>query len=280
MSVKILDGQKLASLIEAEVKKEIEDRRLDPPRLAILTDHSDPASEVYMRSKIRASERCGIQASIISLPEGLTFPSIASFMNDVQREYNAVILQLPIHRMDAMADIIHQIKPSKDVDGLNATNVGCLHMGDTSWHKPCTPSGIIELLKHYDIPTSGKHAVIIGRSNLVGRPLAELLLQEDATVTVCHSRSGDLSRYTKDADILISAVGKPKLITADMVKPDAVVVDVGINRVEGKLCGDVDFEAVKEKASWITPVPGGVGPMTVAMLMRNTLKAALYERKW
>lgn len=272
MSAIILDGKALATKIEEYIKDEMTEL-MYPPRLAILTDHSDPASEVYMRNKINAAKRCGFEAEIISLPEAFTTSFMRYFMDDVISRSDAIILQLPLKNNTWKDIILSMIPPSHDVDGLTRGSIGDLHAGDMGAHIPCTPSGVIRLLNENKVPIKGKHVVIVGRSQLVGRPLAELFLQYDATVTVCHSKTEDLAKHTKQADILVCAVGKPKLITADMVKPGAAVIDVGINRVDGKLCGDVDFEAVKEVAGWITPVPGGVGPMTVAMLMQNTLQA-------
>lgn len=272
MSAIIIDGKAVAASIEEEIRSSIEGA-ITVPRLAILTDHSDPACEVYMKNKVRAAARCGIDAEVIVLPDIWTKSYMINFIKRIAANYDGIILQLPIKNKEWVRHIIQCIPPEHDVDGLTTTSIGELHSGAGCIFTPCTPTGIIRLLREYEIPMKGKHAVVIGRSSLVGRPLAEMLLQENATVTVCHSRTENLSTITKQADILISAVGKANLVTADMVKPGAAVIDVGINRVDGKLCGDVDFEAVKEVAGWITPVPGGVGPMTVAMLMQNTMKA-------
>ena len=272
MSAVIIDGKAVASKVENYIRYEVAEL-MHPPRLTILTDHSDPASEVYMRNKLKAAERCGIKAKVVDLPEEFAWDSLHDFFEWVKSESDAVILQLPIKNKEWEVAIIEMIPTSHDVDGLTALNTGILHKGIRGCCLPCAPYGIVYLLKEYHIPIKGKHAVIVGRSNLVGRPLAEMLLKEDATVTVCHSKTEDLAKHTRQADILVVATGKANLITADMVKPGAAVIDVGINRVDGKLCGDVDFESVKEVAGWITPVPGGVGPMTVAMLMFNTLNA-------
>lgn len=263
MSAKILDGKACAAEIEKEVRAGI-DKLHFSPSLLIVTDGYDPASQVYIRNKVKAAERCGIGVEILNVNDESSIPPAARVRGRMLRS-SGVIVQLPFQDPSLSDILLKTIFPSKDVDGL---------LGIPNGHTPCTPKGIITLLNYYDIPISGKNVVIIGRSNLVGRPLAELFLQRDATVTVCHSKTSNLAEFTRNADILVSAVGKPMFVTADMVKSDAVVVDVGINRVDGKLCGDVDFENVKEVASWITPVPGGVGPMTVASLMQNTLDAA------
>jgi methylenetetrahydrofolate dehydrogenase (NADP+)/methenyltetrahydrofolate cyclohydrolase len=194
-------------------------------------------------------------------------------MVDIQESADGVILQLPVRDRRVARDIVKRINIRTDVDGQTVGNIANLYEDKVPLHLPCTPAGIMKLLAHYNVSTTGKHAVVVGRSTLVGRPMAELLLQSDATVTICHSKTENLSEITRQADILVVATGKAKLITADMVKLGAAVIDVGINHVDGKLCGDVDFESVKEVAGWITPVPGGVGPMTVAMLMYNVSQA-------
>lgn len=271
MSAIILDGKAYAAEIEAEVRNSLSELTY-PYKLAILTDHFDPACEVYMRNKVKAAERCGIVANVIDIPDNISDEAIYKLMDDIDFEYDGAILQLPVKYPHIAERIIGALNPFIDVDGLTIENVGKMYSAKSPHHVPCTPEGIIALLKHYDIPMKGKHAVVIGRSYLVGRPLAELFLQHDATVTIAHSKTENLAEITKQADILVSAVGKAGLVTADMIKPGAAVVDVGINRVDGKLVGDVDFENVKEVAGWITPVPGGVGPMTVAMLMEHVVK--------
>lgn len=268
MSAIIMDGRKVAAEIEAEIKQAIVDEGLHP-KLLIVTDWHDPASQVYIRNKVKAAVRCGIEAITVS-PLVMMPPDIVKMYS----EFDGIIVQLPMQNNLDAAYFIEAIPPKKDVDGLN-TN-GCLA---ASYFSPCTPMGIIRLLDYYDIPIEGKHAVIVGRSELVGRPLSRMLMDRDATVTVCHSKTDFLPSHTRHADIVISAVGKPNLITEDMVTPDVVVVDVGINRVDGKLCGDVDYDKVSKIASYITPVPGGVGPMTVAMLMENTLYAARMRKE-
>ena len=277
MSAIIMDGKALAKNIEGLAKYEISTKRnfseKETPKLIILTDHSDPACEVYMRNKLKAAERCGIEAEVVDVPAGLDGRELSYFMVDIQESADGVILQLPVRDKCVARDIVKRINIRTDVDGQTVGNIANLYEGKAPLHLPCTPAGIMRLLTHYSVPISGKHAVVVGRSTLVGRPMAELLLQSNATVTICHSKTENLSEITRQADILVVATGKANLITADMVKPGAAVIDVGINRVDGKLCGDVDFESVKEVAGWITPVPGGVGPMTVAMLMYNVSQA-------
>lgn len=281
MSAIILDGKACAKHREAMVLDRTEAflvRHGARPRLGIMTDGHDHASAVYVRNKLKAAERCGIEAEVIRLPENCTREAFEAILNDEEPRFDALILQLPLTNRSDEEVFISCLPEDKDVDCLHPNNIGMLH-SSVCFMPPCTPKGIITLLKEYEIPLFGKHVVIVGRSNLVGRPLAELMLQENATVTVCHSKTENLADITRTADILVVAIGKAKYITADMVKPGAVVVDVGINRDENdKLCGDVDFEAVKDIAAWITPVPGGVGPMTVVSLMENVLMAALDRR--
>lgn len=269
----IMDGKRVAFGMESFIKKNIEESgKRFRPKLLIVTDNSDPASQVYVRNKIKAAERCGIHAEVLNINDGDDQNSVGYKI--FHSRADAIIVQLPLKEGNERA-LIGCIPDGKDVDGLGLYNIGCLHSSHTNGVIPCTPKGIMTLLDAYHINIAGKHAVVVGRSHLVGRPIAELLLQRNATVTICHSRTANLSEYTRHADILISAVGKRNLITADMIKPGAVVIDVGINRDEdGKLCGDVDFDKAKEVAGWITPVPGGVGPMTVASLMMNTMEAA------
>lgn len=278
MSAVILDSKPLVELLENNVKDAMQARRSiglnHPARLAILTDHSDEACEVYMKRKVKAAERCGMEANVIAIPEKYDTEKVDYFMDKINKKYDAIILQLPVKDGKLKDAIIARIPPMKDVDGLGAENTYWIYSGRNPLHGPCTPQAICKLLIHYNIPLAGKHVVIVGRSYLVGRPLAEMMLQADATVTVCHSKTEDLASITRTADIIVSAAGCPNLITADMVKPGAAVVDVGINRVNGKLVGDVDFENVKEVAGYITPVPGGVGPVTVATLMLETARAA------
>ena len=273
MSAKILDGKACSEQTLDLIYNNID--LGNPPTLVIYRIGDDPASAVYVRNKVRAAERVGIRAIVRE------YPAERNEMGVIKRievdakdpEIDGIMVQLPLPEGWDERELIECIPPEKDVDGLTYTNMGMLH-DDTAWHEPCTAKGIIWLLHENGIHLTGKHVVVVGRSEIVGKPVAMMALANNATVTICHSRTKNLAEMTRQADILIVAVGKAGLITADMVKPGAVVVDVGINRnEEGKLVGDVDFDGVKEGAGWITPVPGGVGPMTVAMLMHNTLYA-------
>lgn len=280
MSATILDGKKLAAEWRAKVKKMCDELKKDDiyPTLAVILVGDDPASEVYVRNKQKACEECGIVFALHKLPRDARFGNVASLIKDLNKypEIHGIILQLPLPKQLKCWEKIlqEQISPTKDVDCLHPKNVG--HLMQYEWSQwPCTPTGVLELMVQNDIQLKSKHAVIVGRSDIVGKPLVPMLLSEDCTVTICHSKTEDLASHTRMADILISAAGKANLITADMVKPGAAVIDVGINRdANGKLCGDVDFQEVQKVAGWITPVPGGVGPMTVAILMENVVRAA------
>ena len=246
------------------------------PHLAVIVAGDNPASQVYVRNKENACLRAGIRSTILRLPESCTQEELESAVASLNADQSVhgILVQLPLPKGLDEARVLALIDPEKDVDGFHAMNAGKLMSGQPGF-VPCTPLGVMKLLEAYNIPTRGRHAVVIGRSNIVGKPMAMLLLQQDGTVTVCHSGTPDLAAITRQADILVSAVGRVGLITADMVKEGAVVIDVAMNRNEaGKLCGDVDYEAVEPRAACITPVPGGVGPMTRAMLMRNILAAA------
>lgn len=244
--------------------------------LAVIIVGDDPASKVYVNNKKKACEKLGITSYEYVLPESTTQEELMQTVKELNEraDVNGILCQLPLPKhLDSNA-VIDAIAPEKDVDCFSPTNVGLLNIG-RSRLSPCTPAGIMDMLEYKNISVSGKHCVVIGRSNIVGKPMSALLLAADATVTVCHSKTQNLKEITKTADVLIAAVGRPKFVTADMVKDGAVVIDVGIHRTEsGKLCGDVDFDSVEPKASYITPVPGGVGPMTIARLMRNTVTAA------
>ena len=273
----IIDGKTVATKIRNDLKIEVASLGADIG-LAVVLVGDDNASRIYVRNKINACAEIGLKSTLVELSatatEGEVLDAVATLNGD--NSIHGIIVQLPLPSHIDTDKVLASIKPEKDVDGCHYVQKGKLWTG-TPETLPCTPYGCIELLKHYGVSISGKHAVVLGRSNLVGRPLAELLLRENATVTICHSRTANLADITKNADILCVAIGKSKFVTADMVKDGAVVIDVGINRDEnGKLCGDVDFENVKEKCSYITPVPGGVGPMTVTMLMKNTVEA--YKR--
>lgn len=273
MSAKILDGKACSEQTLELIHTNIGDT---PPTLVIYRIGDDPASAVYIRNKVRAAERVGIDAVVKEYPANTPQYEVWNRITiDAANPFiDGMMVQLPLPEGWDATELIERIPPEKDVDGLTYMNAGMAFIDDTAWHQPCTAKGIIWLLHENGIHLTGKHVVVVGRSEIVGKPVAMMALANNATVTICHSRTKNLAEMTRQADILIVAVGKPKLITADMVKPGAVVVDVGINRnEEGKLVGDVDFDNVKEVAGWITPVPGGVGPMTVAMLMHNTLYA-------
>jgi methylenetetrahydrofolate dehydrogenase (NADP+)/methenyltetrahydrofolate cyclohydrolase len=270
----ILDGKKCSEKRLELLKEEIEDSGLEP-RLATVIVGNDPASQMYVRMKHRACEQVGIVSVGVELPPESTTRAVVDKVRALNRDgdIDGILVQLPLPKQVDAERVIGAISPDKDVDGYHPENMGHLFLGKPRFSS-CTPTGIMTLLKEYEIPVAGARAVIAGRSIDVGRPMAALLLNADATVTICHSKTKDLAEELWRADILVSAIGKPHFITASMVKPGAVVIDVGINQLDGKLVGDVDFEAVKETASAITPVPGGVGPMTIATLMENTFRAA------
>lgn len=260
MSAIIMDGKALANQIKDDLKKEIE-QYAQTPRLAIIANKDDAASAVYLRNKEKDCAEVGIDCQVHYLNSTEVIPYLKGL--NVSPCYHGIICQLPLVDGVSEKEVLNTITKNKDVDGFASDDFD-----------PCTPLGIMELLKHYNIEVAGKHCIVVGRSNIVGRPMAKMLIDADGTVTVCHSKTKNLAECTKQADILIVATGRRNLITADMIKDGAVVIDVGINRDEnGKLCGDVDFDTVAEKASFITPVPGGVGPMTRAMLLVNTAKA-------
>lgn len=273
----VLDGKVIAKALREELKTRI-DKFERPPTLSIVQVGLDPASTVYVKNQEMKGKKIGIETKVHQFNK-TTEIELINFISTELKNDDAIIVQLPLPKDISTKKIVSSIRPDQDVDGLHYINVGRRRLGykeDVFW--PCTPLACIEILNHSDIEMEGKHAVIVGRSNLVGRPLATLLEQRNATVTQCHSRSKPLSNYTELGDILIVAIGKAKIITANMVKQDAIVIDVGMNRdEEGKLCGDVDFKSVKEKCSFITPVPGGIGPITVMELFANTVLAS--ERK-
>ncbi len=277
-----MDGKAVAAFLRENMKTEARTRRAEGivPTLAVVMVGDNPASAVYVRNKQKAAADVGIESRQVTLPALAREEELLALIDRLNADetVHGILVQLPLPSHIDEAAVIFRIAPEKDVDAFHPQTVGRLVAGDPTF-LPCTPAGVTELLKYYHVQTAGKHCVIVGRSNIVGKPMFHLMLAADATVTVCHSKTEHLSDYTKDADILIAAVGRPKFIGADMVKEGAVVIDVGINRTEdGKLCGDVDYDAVSEKASLITPVPGGVGPMTVAMLLKNTLRAAEYTK--
>jgi len=275
MSAIILDGKILAKTIRKEVKSQVQAMET-PPGLAVIIVGNNPASRVYVDNKQKDCKACGITSKEYHLPEDVTQDKLLSLIEELNHtpDIHGILVQLPLPPGLDVNKVIQAINPKKDVDAFHLYNVGGILTGDYGF-LPCTPAGVVALLDHYNIDPLGKHCVVVGHSNIVGKPMAMMLLNLNATVTVCHIHTADLASFTRQADILVVAVGKAGLITADMVKPGAVVVDVGINRLDdGSICGDVDYTAVSEIASHITPVPGGVGPMTRAMLMKNTLIAA------
>ena len=275
---KILDGKAIAAQIRAELKTRAEALRAGGtvPCLAVLLAGDDPASKIYVRNKKRACAEIGIESRELLFPESVTEEELIDQIRALNADasVDAMLVQLPLPKHINEARVLAEIAPEKDADGFHVVNAGRLFTGQESV-LPCTPAGCMELLRRAGVEFCGKHAVVVGRSNIVGKPMAMLLLNEHCTVTICHSRTKDLARFTRDADILVAAVGRPGMITGDMVKPGAAVIDVGINRLEsGKLMGDVDFASAEPVAGAITPVPGGVGPMTIAMLMQNAILAA------
>lgn len=277
--MQIIDGKKVSSEVKEEVRQQtlkLKETHGITPGLAVVIVGDDPASRVYVNNKKKACELVGFKSEEYALPAETTQQELLNLVETLNNkdDINGILVQLPLPKHLDDKAVIAAINPKKDVDAFHAVNVGKIMLGEYDF-LPCTPAGVMEMLHSYNIEVSGKNCVVIGRSNIVGKPMAMLLLHENGTVTICHSRTKNLAEVTKQADILVAAVGRPKFVTADMVKDGAVVIDVGMNRDEnGKLCGDVDFENVKDKCSYITPVPGGVGPMTIATLMKNTLKAA------
>lgn len=274
----IIDGKELAKHIREELKEEVKELKNAEiyPKLAVIMVGDDPASKVYVRNKSRACEDVGIEYEEYLLPAKTTREELLELIEKLNNDerVHGILVQSPLPEGLDANEAFRTILPKKDVDGFHPVNVGKLSLNQDCFVS-CTPYGIIKMLEAYNVPIEGANAVIIGRSNIVGKPLAQCLLNKNATVTICHSKTKNLREITKKADILIAAIGKPKFVTEDMVKENATVIDVGINRnEEGKLVGDADFENIKEKVSFITPVPGGVGPMTIAMLMYNVVKAA------
>ena len=278
MSATLIDGKSLAATVRAEQKSTIESlaARGMRPGLAAILAGNDPASRVYVRNKARACGDSGVRSEVHEFPEQVSEPALVECVARLNADprLHGIVVQLPLPRHLDAARVLAAVSPAKDVDGFHAVNLGALVQGRPGF-VPGTPAGVMRLLAHAGVPLAGRRAVIVGRSTIVGKPLALLLLQKDATVTICHSKTADLAAMTAQADVLIAAVGRARLISAEMVKRGACVIDVGINRLaDGTLAGDVDFAAVREVAGWITPVPGGVGPMTVAMLIVNTVRAA------
>lgn len=276
--MQIIDGKAVSASVRERIKNEVESLKKGGKEtgLAVIIVGNDPASKVYVNNKKKGCAEVGINSYEYALPEETTTEELLTLINKLNGDskVDGILCQLPLPKHIDEKIVINSIIPEKDVDAFHPVNTGHIMIGDYSF-LPCTPAGIIEMLKFYNIEISGKECVVIGRSNIVGKPMAMLLLQNSGTVTVCHSKTQNLAEVTRRADILVAAVGKANFVTADMVKDGAVVIDVGMNRnAEGKLCGDVDFEGVKDKCSFITPVPGGVGPMTITMLLNNTLTAS------
>jgi methylenetetrahydrofolate dehydrogenase (NADP+)/methenyltetrahydrofolate cyclohydrolase len=281
MTARILDGKSLAAATRTALKEKVAAlvQRGVRPGLTVIIAGDNPASKVYVRNKTLAAEEIGVRSRLLEygkeVSEAELMQTVAALNADPA--VHGILVQLPLPKHIDAARVLESIAPAKDVDGFHEANLGALMAGRPGV-VPCTPLGCMRLIEHAGVQIAGRHAVVVGRSNIVGKPLAHLLLQKDATVTICHSKSADLAGICRSADILVAAVGRAKLVTAGMVKPGACVIDVGINRLpDGKLAGDVDFDAVRSVAGWITPVPGGVGPMTIAMLLENCIRAASKE---
>lgn len=274
----VIDGKAVSKAVRTRVSEETAELKQKgiTPGLAVIIVGEDPASQVYVRNKEKACEEVGFYSEKFALPENTSQEELNALVMELNErdDINGILCQLPLPKHLDDKEVINLINPIKDVDAFHPVNVGAIMIGDYNF-LPCTPAGVMELIHSTGVDVCGKKAVVIGRSNIVGKPMAMLLLHENATVEITHSKTKNLSEITAGADILVAAIGRAKFVTVDMVKDGAVVIDVGMNRDEnGKLCGDVDFESVKDKCSYITPVPGGVGPMTISMLMQNTLTAA------
>lgn len=273
----ILNGKEFSVNYRNSLKEKVSELKSSlnkVPGLAVVIIGEDPASQIYVRNKIKACEEIGVFSETVRLPESISQQEAENTVKELAKrdDIDGIIVQLPLPKKFDSGKILAHIPTEKDVDGLNSENLGKLLMGEKCLIS-CTPNGIIKLLKGYNVEFSGKHAVVIGRSNMVGKPISILLQKQNCTVTMCHSKTVDIKKYTQMADIVVVAIGKDRFLTSDMVKEGAIVVDVGMNRVDGKLYGDVDYDSVSKKASMITPVPGGVGPMTVTMLIHNTITA-------
>lgn len=283
MSATKIDGKLLAAKLREEVKVDAEKFEREYGRkigLAVILAGENPASKIYVRNKIAACEETGVKSMEYYLPDSVTTEELVELVETLNADENVdgLLVQLPLPAGVNEKAVLSAVAPEKDVDGFHAVNAGNLMLGNPCL-AACTPSGVMELIKSTGTNIAGKHAVVVGRSNIVGKPVALMLLSENATVTVCHSRTQNLADYTRSADILVVAVGKKEFITGDMIKPGAVVIDVGMNREDKKLYGDVEYATAAEKAAFITPVPGGVGPMTITMLLKNTVKAAYFGKK-
>ena len=278
----IIDGKALSEKVLKEIEKEHSELEKKVGRkagLAVIIVGENPASQIYVRNKIRACEKVGFHSETIRLDENITEENLLLEIEKLNNNSNidGILVQLPIPKHIDGLKIINAISAEKDVDGFHTTNIGKMMIGDETGFLPCTPAGVVHMFEEYNINLEGKDVLVIGQSNIVGKPMTLLLIKKRATVQVCNSKTKNLSEKLQKADVVVAAAGSPKLVKASDVKEDVVVIDVGINRVDGKLCGDVDFEEVSEKASFITPVPGGVGPMTIAMLIKNTFKS--YKQK-
>lgn len=277
MAAQLLDGKTMSNELREKLALRVENLKARgvTPGLAVILVGEDPASQIYVKNKGLGCAQVGMHSVTIRLPETTTQQELETQIDQLNGDasIHGILVQLPLPKGLDEAAALARIAPEKDVDGFHVVNAGKLFTGQKGV-VACTPKGAMEMIRRTGIDLSGKEAVVVGRSNIVGKPMAMLLLQQNATVTMCHSRTQHLAGHTRRADVLVAAVGKPRFITADMVKPGAIVIDVGINRVDGKVVGDVDFDAVKEVASWITPVPGGVGRMTITMLLENTIEAA------
>jgi methylenetetrahydrofolate dehydrogenase (NADP+)/methenyltetrahydrofolate cyclohydrolase len=278
MAAQLLDGKSLAAQVRADVRRKVEAlaQRGIRPGLAVILAGENPASRVYVRNKVRACEETGVRSSLFELPASATEAQVLDRVQALNADplVHGILVQLPLPRQLDAGKVLQAVSPAKDVDGFHEANLGALLAGQPRV-VPCTPAGVMRLLEHAKIALAGRRAVVIGRSNIVGKPLSLLLLQKDATVTICHSKSEDIEQVARQADVLVAALGRAKLVGPALVKPGACVIDVGVNRLaDGSLAGDVDFDAVRNIAGWITPVPGGVGPMTIAMLLENCVRAA------
>src|SRR5712691_10282547 len=275
----LIDGKAIARQVEAEVREALARLSYKPALVAVRVGN-DPASEVYVRNKARKAQELGLRGTELIFDASMRESELLSQIDRLNgdNDIDGILVQLPLPKQIDSKRVIEAIDPAKDVDGFHPINVGLLHLGRPGL-VPCTPAGVMRLIASTGVTVAGSRAVVIGRSDIVGKPVAALLMQQNATVTICHSRTRDLGAVIREGDIVVAATGKPRFVTTEMVKPGALVIDVGINRVDGKLVGDVDFQRVREIASWITPVPGGVGPMTIAMLMKNTVMAAQARRR-
>lgn len=283
MSATRIDGKLLAARLRGEIKIDAEKFERDYGRkigLAVILAGENPASKVYVRNKIKACEETGIKSMEYYLPDSVSTDELVELVKTLNADesVDGLLVQLPLPVGVDEKAVLGAVTPEKDVDGFHAVNAGNLLLGNPCL-AACTPSGIMELIKSTGTTISGRHAVVVGRSNIVGKPIALMLLGENATVTICHSRTQNLASYTREADILVVAIGKKEFITGDMIKQGSIVIDVGMNREDGKLYGDVEYASASEKAAYITPVPGGVGPMTITMLLKNTVKAAYFGKK-